>query len=70
MKSQDADLGSPIKRHQSREKSISTVRGVFSSPSVVRIGVVETNQHSHPISSYAVVSFEFSMSVSEQVLLP
>jgi len=32
-------LGSPIKRHLSREKSISTVRGVSSSPSVVRIGV-------------------------------
>jgi hypothetical protein len=37
-------LGSPIKRHQAREKSIPTVRGVSSSPSVVGIGVSETNQ--------------------------
>jgi hypothetical protein len=29
--------GSPIKRHLSREKSIPTVKGVSSSPSVVRI---------------------------------
>jgi hypothetical protein len=36
--------GSPIKRHLSREKSIPTVRGVSSSPSVVRIRVGETNQ--------------------------
>jgi hypothetical protein len=35
---------SPIKRHLSREKSIPTVRGVSSSPSVVGIGVNETNQ--------------------------
>jgi len=35
---------SPIKRHLSREKSIPTVRGVSSSPSVVGIGVSETNQ--------------------------
>jgi hypothetical protein len=44
---QDSDmeaLGSPIKRHLSREKSIPTVRGVSSSPSVVRLGVGETNQ--------------------------
>ena len=36
--------GSPIKRHLSREKSIPSVRGVSSSPSVVRIGMGETNQ--------------------------
>ncbi len=35
---------SPIKRHLSREKNIPTVRGVSSSPSVVGIGVNETNQ--------------------------
>jgi hypothetical protein len=35
---------SPIKRHLSREKSIPTVRGVSSFPSVVGIGVNETNQ--------------------------
>jgi hypothetical protein len=39
-----AGLGSPIKRHLSRKKSIPTVRGVSSSPSVVGIGVNETNQ--------------------------
>ena len=37
-------MGSPIKRHLSREKSIPGVRGLSSSPSVVRIGVGETNQ--------------------------
>ena len=36
--------GSPIKRHQSREKTIPFVRGVSSSPSVVGIGVGQTNQ--------------------------
>jgi hypothetical protein len=36
-------LGSPIKRHLSREKSIPAVRGLSSSPFVVRIGVGETN---------------------------
>jgi hypothetical protein len=35
--------GSPIKRHLSREKSIPAVRGLSSSPFVVRIGVGETN---------------------------
>jgi len=35
---------SPILRHLSREKSISTVRGVSSSPSVVGIGVGETDR--------------------------
>ncbi len=35
---------SPIERHLSREKSIPTVRGVSSSPSVVGIGVIEANQ--------------------------
>ena len=38
------ERGSPIKRHLSREKSVPTVRGVSSSPSVVRIGVGDTNQ--------------------------
>jgi hypothetical protein len=37
-------MGSPIKGHLSREKSIPTVRRISSSPSVVRIGVGETNQ--------------------------
>ena len=40
-------VGSPIKRHLPREKSIPTVRGVSSSRSVVRIVVGETNQWSH-----------------------
>jgi hypothetical protein len=42
--SQWKPMGSPIKRHLSREKSIPPVRGVSSSSSVARIGVGETNQ--------------------------